>query len=246
MRLPSLVTCILALACHPAVGSEPVVVYRGATVLTVTRGEIADADFVVRDGKFIAVGKRGKVAIPDGSVVHHLDGKIVLPGLVDTHSHIGIFPRPAVAAHADGNEMTGPVAGRHPGDRRHLAGRSGHPHGLSRRRHHRQHHARQRQRDRGPDPLCEATSRTDRQHAVQPGTPEGGLKMANGENPKRAYGAKNQAPGTRMSLAALQREQFVKARDYRRKWQAYRQAQEKARDAKTKDAAKANERPTGS
>ena len=44
--------------------------------------------------------------------------------------------------------------------------------------------------------------------------------MANGENPKRAYGSKNQAPGTRMRLAALQREQFIKAVDYRRKWQA--------------------------
>ncbi len=216
-------------------------VYRGATVLTVTRGEIADADFVVRDGKFIAVGKRGEVAIPDGSVVHHLDGKIVLPGLVDTHSHIGIFPRPAVAAHADGNEMTGPAqAGiraidaiwpEDPGIRMALAGGvttanimpgSGNVIGGQ------TLYVKLR-----PGPIANML--------VQPGTPEGGLKMANGENPKRAYGAKNQAPGTRMRLAALQREQFVKARDYRRKWQTYRQAQEKARDAKTKDAAKANE-----
>src|SRR5207244_11221154 len=80
---------------------------------------------------------------------------------------------------------------------------------------------------------------------VQPGAPEGGLKMANGENPKRAYGTKNQAPTTRMRLAALQREQFVKALDYRRKSQSYRQAQEKAKDAKdvakAKDHAKAKE-----
>src|SRR5262249_53005509 len=67
---------------------------------------------------------------------------------------------------------------------------------------------------------------------VQPGTPEGGLKMANGENPKRAYTAKKQAPNTRMRLAALQREQFVKALDYRRKWQAFRQAQEKGAQGK--------------
>ena len=61
---------------------------------------------------------------------------------------------------------------------------------------------------------------------------EGGLKMANGENPKRSYGPKNQPPGTRMRLAALQREQFIKARDYQRKWQAYRDAQARADDSK--------------
>src|SRR4029077_18153563 len=68
---------------------------------------------------------------------------------------------------------------------------------------------------------------------VTPGTPEGGLKMANGENPKRAYGSKNQAPATRMRLAALQREQFLKAQDYRRKWQAYQKA--KGQTAKGKE-----------
>src|SRR5262249_10071967 len=52
----------------------------------------------------------------------------------------------------------------------------------------------------------------------------GGLKMANGENPK-GYGRRgNQAPVTRMKVAALQREQFVKARDYKAKWAAHRAA----------------------
>jgi imidazolonepropionase-like amidohydrolase len=51
----------------------------------------------------------------------------------------------------------------------------------------------------------------------------GGLKMANGENPKRAYGSKNAAPGTRMKVAALQRAEFIKAREYQAKWDRYRQ-----------------------
>ena len=58
--------------------------------------------------------------------------------------------------------------------------------------------------------------------------------MANGENPKRAYGSKNQAPGTRMRLAALQREQYIKAQDYRRKWESYRKAVDAARGDKAK------------
>ena len=80
---------------------------------------------------------------------------------------------------------------------------------------------------------------------VQPGTPEGGLKMANGENPKRAYSTQKQAPGTRMRLAALQREQFVKALDYRRKWRSYLQARDKARaENQAKDAKNQAKEPT--
>ena len=201
-----------------------------------------DADLVVQDGKFVAVGKRGEVAIPAGAEVHHLDGKVVIPGLVDTHSHIGIYPRPAVEAHQDGNEMTGAVqAGIRaldaiwpddPGIRMALTGGvttanimpgSGNVIGGQ------TLYVKLR-----PGPIANMM--------VQPGTPEGGLKMANGENPKRAYGSKNQAPGTRMRLAALQREQFVKAVDYRRKWEAYRKAR-KSQGADPEQGAKPTPRP---
>src|SRR5947209_8180339 len=60
----------------------------------------------------------------------------------------------------------------------------------------------------------------------------GGLKMANGENPKRFNFERGKLPpATRMKLAALQREQFVKARDYKRKWDAYRRAKKEGKDA---------------
>src|SRR5205823_4006860 len=64
----------------------------------------------------------------------------------------------------------------------------------------------------------------------------GGLKMANGENPK-GYGRRGagQAPGTRMKVAALQREQFAKARDYQVKWAAYRQALAAGKEATPPD-----------
>src|SRR5262249_41607639 len=52
----------------------------------------------------------------------------------------------------------------------------------------------------------------------------GGIKFANGENPKGAYGLKGKAPATRMKIAALQREQLALARDYQRRWQAYHKA----------------------
>jgi imidazolonepropionase-like amidohydrolase len=52
---------------------------------------------------------------------------------------------------------------------------------------------------------------------------KGGMKMANGENPKRRGAVKFQAPATRMGIAALQRDLFVRAQEYREKWQRYRQ-----------------------
>ena len=35
-------------------------------------------------------------------------GKFVTPGLIDAHSHLGVYPSPAVPAHSDGNELTDP------------------------------------------------------------------------------------------------------------------------------------------
>jgi imidazolonepropionase-like amidohydrolase len=52
----------------------------------------------------------------------------------------------------------------------------------------------------------------------------GGIKFANGENPIGAYGKKGAAPGTRMKVAALQREELTRAREYKQKWDAYKKA----------------------
>ncbi len=124
--------------------SRPPESSEGATVLTGAGKEIADADLVVRGGRIVAVGKRGDVEIPEGPPIEDVGGMVIIPGLVDTHSHIGIYPKPGIEAHSDGNEMTGPYrAGfgpldaiwpEDPGIRMALAGRS----------HHGQYHAWQR------------------------------------------------------------------------------------------------------
>jgi imidazolonepropionase-like amidohydrolase len=200
-------------------------------VLTVTRGEVAGADLVVRDGKFVAVGKTGEVDVPEGAEVVDLKGRFVIPGLVDSHSHIGIYPKPGIEAHSDGNEMTGPtqpglraldaIWPDDPGIKMALAGGvttanimpgSGNAIG-------------------GQTLYVKLRPGPIERMTVTPGHPEGGLKMANGENPKRVYGGKGQAPATRMRLAALQREQFLKAQDYRRKQQAHREARAQGKDS---------------
>jgi len=73
-----------------AAGSEGAVVFRGATVLPVAGPPIENGVVVVRDGVIVEVGAAGRVELPaDASDVFDLDGKVVMPGLVDTHSHLG-------------------------------------------------------------------------------------------------------------------------------------------------------------
>jgi imidazolonepropionase-like amidohydrolase len=84
------VTVALAAASAPSVGQAPrraaVVAIRGATLLTVTRGTIANGTIVLRDGKIAALG--ANVDVPAGAEVVDASGKFVSPGLIDAHSHI--------------------------------------------------------------------------------------------------------------------------------------------------------------
>src|SRR5262249_44022883 len=94
-----------------AADSSSAIALRGARMLPVSGEPIDEGVLVVRDGKIVAVGPRG-TPIPDGVTARDLPpGSDVIPGLVDSHSHIGIYPRPSVPAHGDGNEMSGPVQG---------------------------------------------------------------------------------------------------------------------------------------
>jgi imidazolonepropionase-like amidohydrolase len=217
----------LVLATGPAILAAPpstVIAFRGARLLPVNGPPIDDGVLVIRDGKIVAVGPKG-TPIPDGATIRDVAGTVIIPGLVDTHSHIGIYPRPGVPAHSDGNEMSGPVQGGlraldavwpdDPGIRMATAGGvttanimpgSGNVIG-------------------GATIYVKLRGRTIDEMRIKDGEVLGGLKMANGENPK-GYGRKGQAPVTRMKVAALQREAFQKARDYQAKWTKFRSAKE--------------------
>ncbi|MFN9116589.1 MAG: amidohydrolase family protein [Gemmatimonas sp.] len=65
-----------------------VVVFRGGKAITMKGKEIIEnADLVVRDQRIVAVGARGSVAIPDGAKIIDVTGKVLMPGMVDTHYH---------------------------------------------------------------------------------------------------------------------------------------------------------------
>ncbi len=202
-------------------GQSKTLVLQGAKLYPVSGTPIDRGVIVIEDGKIKAVGPEGSVAIPPNSRVEVLNGKTIIPGLVDTHSHIGIYSRPSVPANSDGNESSGPVQPSlraidaiwpaDPGIRLAQAGGvttanimpgSGNVVG-------------------GQTAYVKLRGHTIEEMLI-PGS-IGGLKMANGENPKN-YGRRGQAPATRMEEAALSRRLFVKAKEYKRKWDDYTQA----------------------
>ena len=79
---------------------------RGATVLTGTGERFDDADVLMRDGRIVAVSASLN---EEGATVVDATGRWITPGIIDTHSHLGVYPSPGVQSHQDGNEITGPV-----------------------------------------------------------------------------------------------------------------------------------------
>ncbi|MFN7455893.1 MAG: amidohydrolase, partial [Gemmatimonas sp.] len=64
------------------------VVFRGAKAITMKGKEIIEnADLVVKDQRIVAVGARGSVTIPEGATIIDATGKVIMPGMVDTHYH---------------------------------------------------------------------------------------------------------------------------------------------------------------
>ncbi len=50
---------------------------------------IPDGLMLVRDGRVTYVGSRGDVPVPDGATVVNLNGRTIIPGLINTHGHVG-------------------------------------------------------------------------------------------------------------------------------------------------------------
>ncbi|MGE5803256.1 MAG: amidohydrolase [Gemmatimonadota bacterium] len=195
---------------HP---NAPVVI-RNATIMTATGQEIQGGAILLRDGKIVAVG--ATVEAPSDATVVDGTGKWVTPGVIDTHSHLGVYAAPGTFAESDGNEATRPVTAEvwaeHsfwpqdpqiplaiaggvttiqalPGSANLIGGRSA---------------------------VLKLIPGRSVQEMKFPGA-HYGLKMACGENPKRVYGQRG-GPSTRMGNMAGYREAFIGAQSYRRRW----------------------------
>jgi len=182
--------------------------FAGATLIPVDGPEIPDGVLLIEDGKVRAVGARGSVSIPDRAQVVELDdGSVIMPGLVDTHSHVG---------EVSGADRASPIQPearaldslnvRSSGIKRALAGgitsvnvMPGSGHLIS-----------------GQTiylKLREGDQIMDLVYRFDDDTPAGGLKMANGTN---SIGD-SPFPGTRAKSAALVRAAYIEAQEYAQK-----------------------------
>ena len=79
---------VLALAPVHAVHAQAVTAFTGVTLIDGTaRAPIANATLLVRDGRVVAAGPSAQVAIPNGAQRVVLTGKVIIPGLINSHGH---------------------------------------------------------------------------------------------------------------------------------------------------------------
>jgi imidazolonepropionase-like amidohydrolase len=202
--------------------SEDVMI-ANATVFDGLGGEIAGGSVLLRGGKIAAIGK--DLPTPAGVRIIDAKGKWVTPGIIDIHSHLGVYPSPGLDAHQDGNEISGAVTAevwaehglwpQDPGFTRAMAGGvtameilpgSANLFG-------------------GRGVIIKAVPSKTAQGMKFPGAPYT-LKMACGENPKRVYGYGNGGgpggkPYSRMGNVAGYRTAWQNAVEYKRKWDTY-------------------------
>ncbi|MFQ5609351.1 MAG: amidohydrolase [Woeseiaceae bacterium] len=188
----------------------------GATILTGTGERLDAADVLMADGRIVAIGQDLDA---EGASVVDATGKWVTPGVIDVHSHLGVYPSPGTDSHSDGNEISAPVTAEvwaehsvwphDPGFTTALAG------GVT-----------SMQILPGSANLMGGRGVTVKNVPGRnvmdmkfPGAPHG-FKMACGENPKRVYGGRGQAPTTRMGNVAGYRQAWIDAADYRDKLEA--------------------------
>ncbi|MCI0616557.1 hypothetical protein L0244_26555, partial [bacterium] len=89
-------------------GISETIVIEHATLYPGTSATIADGSIVIVDGKISEIG--AGITTPSGAKVIDGRGKHVLPGFIDTHSHMGVYAWPGVDANSDGNELTDPIS----------------------------------------------------------------------------------------------------------------------------------------
>ncbi|NPV92576.1 MAG: amidohydrolase [Firmicutes bacterium] len=192
----------------------------GGRVITMA-GPVHDPGYVLLDrGRILAVGDLAELEMPDGAEVIDAAGRVIMPGLVEAHCHVGILEEIYREEGDDTNEISDPVTPQlraidaiNPEDLAIADARRGGVTTIG----------------VGPgsanaiggENLVMKTHPAATMEELVVLNPSG-LKMALGENPKRIYSAQQKAPRTRMATAALIRQTLVSALNYMKKPEADR------------------------
>ena len=186
------------------------IVIRNATVFDGNGNKFNNYDLHFSNGEIQALGSK---LIVENAVEIDGTGKFVTPGIIDNHSHMGVYPAPGVRTSSDGNDATNPVTAevwaehsvwsQDPQYKLALAGGVTTFHVLP-----------------GSANLFGGRGVTLKNVSANtvpdmkfPNAPHS-LKMACGENPKRVYSSSG--PSTRMGNVAGYRNAWIGAEEYRK------------------------------
>ena len=203
------------------------ILIRDANIYDGEGNEFSETDVLIQNGKIVAIGK--DLPATNEFKVIDASGKWVTPGIIDIHSHMGVYSAPGVSTSSDGNEATSPVTAdvwaEHsmwvqdpqytlalsggvtafhvlPGSANLIGGRGVTVKNLQRN-------------------TINSMKFPDAPHS---------LKMACGENPKRVYGNRQQAPSTRMGNIAGYRKSWIEAEAYLNRLNEYESKSDEAKE----------------
>ncbi len=191
-----------------------------ATVLPISGPPLEDGTVLITAGRIEAVGKG--LAVPPGTKeVVDATGRWLMPGIIDLHSHMGVYPWPGANAHSDGNEATDPITARvwagdavWVGDPAFARARAGGVTTI-------QVLPGSANLIGGQAAILKLRPTRLFEEMLFEGAPRA-VKMACGENPKRVYKEDVDGPSTRMGNVAALRAGFQEALDYRKAKQTWR------------------------
>ena len=205
-------------------GGEPVVI-RARKILTASHGIIQDGMILVENGKISYVGQA--VPVPKGARI--IEANVVIPGLIDIHSHLGVYSVPGVPENEDGNEMSSPVTPEvraldsfnfeDPAIKTALAGgvttivsRPGSANVI------------------GGTSVAVKLKNASPEKMILKAVCD--LKMTIEGNPVSFHGRHNRMPTTLMAVYYLARKAFLEAQDYRDAWDKYEKEKTQGKDVR--------------